>query len=67
MNLSLKESKIRVPVTATSTIRPVLKPLTSDRWHPNPDISAIIAARMIEFYNLDVLGSRNVGLWDRIG
>jgi hypothetical protein len=32
----------------------------------NPEISALIAAKMREFHNLDMPGPKNVLLWDRM-
>lgn len=32
----------------------------------DPETSAIIAAKLREFHNLDMPGSRNVVLWDRM-
>lgn len=32
----------------------------------NPEISALIAAKMREFHSLDIPGPKNVFLWDRM-
>lgn len=32
----------------------------------DPEISAIIAAKLREFHNLDMPGARNIVLWDRM-